>query len=85
MKGPSVVNRPRSEELWLDLEQRQENFSAVEMSRPALGPTKPPVQRVLEAVSRVYNGRDVKLSMLLHLVLSLSMSGTAEPLPHTSL
>lgn len=84
MKGPCIVNRLQAEELWLESEQKQQNFHFSKCSDRARGP-QPTVQRARGAVSFAYKCRDVKLSTRLNLVLRLSMSGTTDPLPHKSL
>jgi len=57
---------------------------ALAVSRPALGPTQPPIQWVPGILSRGYSGRGVKLTTHLHLVLRLRMRGAIPPLPHMS-
>jgi hypothetical protein len=54
-------------------------------SRPALGPTQPPIRWVGFALpSGGQSGRDVKLTTRHHQVPSLRMSGAIRPLPHMS-
>ena len=56
------------------LQQKQEIFLVSKISRPALGPTHPPIQWV--------PGRGLKLSTHLHLVPGLRMNGAITLLPH---
>jgi hypothetical protein len=48
----------------------------IDASRPALGPTQPPIHQVLGPVLR-----GVKLTTHLHLVQTLRMRGAVSPLP----
>jgi hypothetical protein len=50
-------------------------------SRPALGPTQPPIQWVLGALSLGIKRPGVKLTTHLHLVLRSRMPGAVPPLP----
>lgn len=72
MKGPCIVYRLQAEKLWLESEQKQENFHFSKCSDQPRGP-QTTVQRVLVAVSRAYKCRDVKLYTLLRLVLRLEL------------
>ena len=58
-------------------------FSSLKTSRPALGPSQPPVQRVLLALfSRKESDCNVKLTSHLHLMPRLRMSAAITSLPH---
>jgi hypothetical protein len=65
-----------SDGLWagrpgFDSRQRKEILLYFTASRPALGPTQPPIQWVPESLYPGSSGRGVKLTTHLHLVLIL--------------
>jgi len=57
------------------------NFLFDTVSKPALGPTQPPIQWVPGALPWVYSGRIVKLTIHLHLVARSRMRGSISPFP----
>jgi hypothetical protein len=63
----------------VDPRQRRKNFPLASVSRPALGPTQPPVQWVLEVLSSgLKRGRGVTLTTHPHLVPRSRMSGVGD-------
>jgi len=56
----------------------------VTASRPALGPTRPPLQWVPEALSPAVKRRSMKLTTRLNLESRLKIHEAIPPLPYTS-
>jgi hypothetical protein len=64
---------------------RVKNFLFSTSSRPALGPTQPPIQWVLGDISPEYSCRGVNLTTHLRLLPRSRKYGSTQSFPHTSL
>ena len=77
-----VLDVRGSEGSRLDSRQGQKVFLCSEASRTSLGPSQHPIQCESDKLSPAAKRLRVKLTIHLHLVYSLTMSGAVPPLPH---
>jgi len=64
--------------------EQQVPFLFATASRPALGPTQPPIQRAAGILPPGQSDRSVKVTTHLYLMMRLRIHGAIPPLPHMS-